>query len=312
MADPTTTNIKLAVPTRGSDVGTWDVPLNGDMTILDGCFGSVTSVSVSSSPVTLSASQLQANVIRFSGAITADITVTISALQKSWTFINATTGSPLVVLNSGGNNLCLPPGIPVQVMSDGTNLYFTNLGIVGSYVDYAGASIPTWITSCTTPPFLACDGSTFSSGTYPALAAILGGTTLPDTRGRGRFNLNGGTSRITTAGSGIDGDTRFSSGGSQSTIIDRTKLPNITLPVTGSVSISNPSNFLAGTGSTPLTSINGGPDGFVFDRFNQSAISLSATFSGGVTQSINGGVSQQSTVLMPPAYIGGITLIRAA
>lgn len=37
--------------------------------------------------------------------------------------------------------------------------------------------------------FLECDGSTFTSSTYPALTRILGGTTLPDIRGRVRADL---------------------------------------------------------------------------------------------------------------------------
>ena len=35
MADPLTTNRTLAVPTRGSDVGNWDVPLNNNANALD-------------------------------------------------------------------------------------------------------------------------------------------------------------------------------------------------------------------------------------------------------------------------------------
>ncbi len=32
--------------------------------------------------------------------------------------------------------------------------------------------------------YLLCDGSSFSSSTYPLLFALLGGTTLPDLRGK--------------------------------------------------------------------------------------------------------------------------------
>lgn len=45
-------------------------------------------------------------------------------------------------------------------------------------------SIVMWYAA--TPPagWLICDGATFAAATYPALAAVLGGTTLPDMRGR--------------------------------------------------------------------------------------------------------------------------------
>ena len=47
----------------------------------------------------------------------------------------------------------------------------------------AGVVVP-WVTD--TPPsgWLLCDGAAFSGATYPALAAILGGTNTPDLRGR--------------------------------------------------------------------------------------------------------------------------------
>lgn len=46
---------------------------------------------------------------------------------------------------------------------------------VGLVIAWPAMGIPTG--------YLLCDGSSFSGATYPALAAVLGGTTLPDTRG---------------------------------------------------------------------------------------------------------------------------------
>ena len=53
MADPQTGNIGLAIPLRGSDVGTWDIPVNGDFTAIDGMLGGVATVGLSNAPVTL-------------------------------------------------------------------------------------------------------------------------------------------------------------------------------------------------------------------------------------------------------------------
>src|SRR5262249_44480409 len=50
---------------------------------------------------------------------------------------------------------------------------------------------------------------------YPGLAIIVGGTTLPDMRGRGRMYLNQGTGRITAGGGGVDGNTLFAAGGNE-------------------------------------------------------------------------------------------------
>lgn len=59
-----------------------------------------------------------------------------------------------------------------------------------------------WFTA--TPPtnWLICDGSSFSGATYPALAALLGGTTLPDLRNV--FPLGAGTKALGTTGGSLD------------------------------------------------------------------------------------------------------------
>ncbi|MEM9929859.1 MAG: tail fiber protein, partial [Bacteroidota bacterium] len=68
---------------------------------------------------------------------------------------------------------------------------------IGSVTMYAGATAP--------DGWLICDGSTFSASTYPALQAVLGGTTLPDMRGR--FPLGVGNSNTTYASDHNLGDT---------------------------------------------------------------------------------------------------------
>ena len=61
---------------------------------------------------------------------------------------------------------------------------------VGSIIMYAGSSAPT--------NWLICNGSTFSTSTYPALSSVLGGNTLPNFSGRfplgvGNSGTNGST-----------------------------------------------------------------------------------------------------------------------
>lgn len=74
---------------------------------------------------------------------------------------------------------------------------------VGCILPYAGSAAPTG--------WLICDGSTFSSTAYPTLAAVLGGTTLPDMRDRvvigksGTKSLNstGGAADVTLTGTNV-------------------------------------------------------------------------------------------------------------
>jgi hypothetical protein len=60
---------------------------------------------------------------------------------------------------------------------------------LATIIDYYGATAP--------PDFLECNGSAFDGGLYPALAAHLGGTTLPDLRDRSTI------SRSATAALGV-------------------------------------------------------------------------------------------------------------
>lgn len=302
-----TTNINLEVPARGSYVGTWDVPNNGDFTIIDACFGAVTAVALSSvSPVALSSSQAQANVLRFTGTLSSNVVVTIPSIIKGWIVDNqCTVGAYAVFLQnaSGGEQIGLPPGESIDVYSDGTNVKYRNLGRVGSYLDSGATGVPAWISGSTVPPYLLCDGSTFSAVTYPQLAVVLGGTTLPDARGRSRANLNGGTSRITSAGSGIDGNTRFAGGGFENITLQQAQMPTHT----HAISVTDPGHS--------HTYITFGASG---SGINASAPSASGTAAQtnasltGISVSIGNAGSSAAHNNMGPTYIGGVSMIRAA
>lgn len=296
----TTTNIKLSTPAHGSSVDTWDAdPINNNSAILDAVFGSVTSKALTNVNVTLSATETQAATLRFSGALSGNVTINVSAIIKSWFIDNLTTGAFVVTISGGsGNVVGVPQGEIVQVVWDGTNCKFINLGRIGTYEDDCGSAVPAWITACTVPPYLNCDGTTFSAVTYPYLASRLGTTTLPDLRGRSRYYLNGGTGRITTAGSSIDGDTRFSAGGGQNVTLDVTQIPIIT--PTGTVSINSGATVYGGSG------FNEKPVGVGGGNVPVNQTSISAAFTGAPFGS---GLAHNN---MPPAQISGITMIRAA
>lgn len=220
-----TTNLQLATPANGSDIGTWDQPLNANSVIVDAVAGNVTTTSLTNADVTLTTTQARVAILRFTGALTGNCIVTLPAIIKSWICENLTTGAFVVKISGGsGNVVALRPGSS-QVYWDGTNVKYINLGGVGDYWDTSEADTPLWVSNCTVPPALKCDGSTFNAGTYPILNAHLAGNTLPDFRGRGAFYLNGSSGRITTAGSGVDGDTRFAAGGAQNITLDTTMIP---------------------------------------------------------------------------------------
>lgn len=296
----TTTNIKLSTPAQGSNVDTWSSdPINNNSGILDNAFGSVTSKALTNVNVSLTATEAQAAILRFSGTLTGNVTINVSAIIKSWYIDNLTTGTFVVIISGGsGNVVAAPQGESTQVYWDGTNCKFINLGRVGSYWDYAGATVPIWVTSCTVPPFLLCDGSSFSAGTYPYLNTILGSTTLPDARGRNRIPLDGGTGRITTAGSGVDGATRFAAGGAQNVTLATADIPSHTHALTDP---GHTHSGIVGSTSTVVTASGslGVPTGVSTIGSNTTGISISNTGGGGAHNNVQ------------PTFVGGITMILA-
>lgn len=322
MVDPTTVNRGYAVPVRGSDVGTWDVPVNSNMGLLDTQLGALTVINVTSGTITLTPSQYANGTIFLSGTLTGPVLIVFPAISGWWSIFNNTINSGSVTAGvfigtSGGSQLIgMPPGEQIDIQVYGVSVFYRNLGRVGSYLDLAATAIPLWITGSTVKPYLLCDGSTFSSGTYPILANLLGSTTLPDIRGRARFYLNGGTGRITTSLSGIDGNTMFSGGGGQtSAITSASQLPNTTFPHSGlALSIIN------GNITVPVKSngVSSGPGAASAQGSVDGGTNQVASNSGTVGIQIDNqgfassGGSSATIPSMNPAIISGICLIRAS
>lgn len=142
-----------------------------------------------------------------------------------------------------------------------------NLLPVGSVLLYAGIVVPTG--------WLLCDGSTFSSVTYPSLATLLGSTTLP--------NLQEDFIR------GNAGNIIGTTGGSSITTLDSNHLPTHT-HVVGTLNITHRHNITFPTSDFGYNIyIQGGNQG------DGSAVSLAerkTTFAPGVsTSTVNPSVS---------------------
>lgn len=314
MADPVTVNRNFAQPTRGSDVGTWDLPLNGNFGLLDTIVGGVTSISTTGGSNILTPSQLAGGTILVTGALTAVASLNFpSGLQGWWSIYNSTTGAFNLIVSAGSaiEFICVPQGQIIDIQVNGNSVKFRNLGIVGTYVDYAGTAVPPWVAGCTIPPFILCNGGAFSAATYPYLAALIG-TNVPDLRGRARYALNGGTNRVTAGGSGIDGNTLFSGGGNE-------VLQSHAHIVSGNTDVDSPDhahNFTGGgavtVGASSVGNGNASP-GAAGPAISIGPFTLGAnvrhTHAISLTSGTTGAGGSQN---MPPAIISGITMIRAA
>lgn len=243
MADPQTAQLGLYLPTRGSDVGTWDLPENANDSATDNLFANVATISLTNANVTLTTPpnsgaawsgpyQSQSAILKFTGTLTGNCTITIPRAGFFIVDNQCVVGAFYVRLGSSvpGKYICAPPGAPTHIYCDGTDVSYVNLGQVGSAFDLHGATaLPAWMSGCSTLPYLVKDGSIFNYSDYPSLGRMLGSTFggngittfgTPDERNRMRIPVDTAVAavysdRVTTAGSGIDGRTMNAAGGSQ-------------------------------------------------------------------------------------------------
>lgn len=309
MVSTFTTNIQLEEPARGDQVGTWDTPVNNNMTLIDLVCGGKTTIGLNNSNVVLSSPQYECKTIIFNSTLTGSVTITFpTSFQKSYEIQNLCTGTSaftitLQTTNAGTNIIGCKPGETFTVRNDGISLNYVNLGHIGSYWDYAGSSVPNWVEICSVDPYLNCDGSTFSATTYPALATILGSTTLPDRRGTAGYTLNQGTGRLTTAGGGLDGNTLKSLRTAQTITIATSNLPAYT--PAGTISVVSNAAVPVGAG----LGINPAADSGVAVWFQGANSAL--TSSGILTGTAQGGVSAALSAI-GTGTVTGICLIRSA
>ena len=316
MSDPTTTNRSLYIPTRGSSIGTWDTPVNANFTAIDTLFGGVTSIAVSSSNVTLSTAQCQNAIIRLTGSLSANIDVIFPTVAAIYTVENLTTGSHYVRCKMAlGNAISIPQGVPTQVFTDGTDTKFWAPPMPGTYWDFAGSTVPSWITACTVQPWLSCDGSAVSRTTYAYLYSILGTTwgvgdgsttfNLPDLRNRARVSVGG--SRLTSGGSGIDGATVGSVGGAQNVTLSTSNLPAHTHTVSGTTGAAGAhSHTVISISDSQVTSSGNGAQAYTTTRTTSTAPDHTHSFSA-TSSSVGSGTATNVT---QPTAVAGITLIK--
>src|SRR5258705_2545184 len=151
MVSTFTPNIQLEEPARGDQVGVWDTPVNNNETLTDLVVGAINPISLNNSPVILAAAQFQSKQITFNSTLTGSVAITFpSSFKKSYEIQNLCTGSSAFIITltttaAGGQAICCPPGEIIDCVNDGTSIKFKNLGRVGSYWDYAGSSVPAWV-----------------------------------------------------------------------------------------------------------------------------------------------------------------------
>lgn len=303
------------------------------MIAIDGLFAGVATIGLASTNVTLTSpaaftptpgagpTQAQNAILRFTGLLTANVTVTLP-LPGRYLIENLTTGNFTVQFlgSAGGQRISTAQGSRVPIYNDGTGCYFATGDNPGDMLLMAGLSaVPSWVSFCTTAPWLLCDGSIKNFSDFPFLGPRLGstfggnGTTtfgVPDLRGRVPIAYDGTGARITVAGCGINGQILGASLDQQTVTLAANQIPTISSingaqNITLSVATSGvPSG--ATVGSRPA---GGGtqPDFIPGAVTPGAAISVSGTVGINVTYT---NASQQASNNVQPSQVVGIWVIH--
>jgi len=150
MVSSYTPNKNLEKPGNGDYVDTWNVPVNGDMNIIDSAFGGTFGVSLTNTNVTLTQTQAQNVNINLTGLLSANVTVYLPAsVAGFWIVTNATTGSYTVTIASAGGapgtSVVVQQGFAALVWSNGSNVRFADDDrtalIAGNGIQIIGSTI---------------------------------------------------------------------------------------------------------------------------------------------------------------------------
>ncbi len=143
MADPLTSSIRFTQPTFGGDVDAWGTLLNSNWAYADAAINQALTIAVPNANVVLVADGSPADQARyhrliFTGALTADRTVTLPAVARDGWATNSTTGGHNVVLSTGsGTPLSVPPASTVFYACTGSGITALSGSIAGGTVSDA-------------------------------------------------------------------------------------------------------------------------------------------------------------------------------
>lgn len=124
MANNPTTNKQLNRPDYNDQ--NWNTPLNNSTTIIDQCFGTTITPSVSTNTYTLTNTDIQNMRVNLTGTLSATGTMTVPATYGGfWIVTNSTTGgyNVNVKVATGSNLVSVKNGYSTIVFSNGTECY---------------------------------------------------------------------------------------------------------------------------------------------------------------------------------------------
>jgi len=170
-ADTFTSTLGTLVMGTGNDNNTWGTLANSSVfQILEDAIANVLVITntggtldLSGSPPPAAASQVRHYSLKFTGALTSNLTLIVPNLTKLWVAENATSGAfSVLIKTTSGTATQIPQGTMKYVRCDGANgIKRLDFNEIGRAEEFYTTSLPVG--------FLECDGSLILRANYPDL-----------------------------------------------------------------------------------------------------------------------------------------------
>lgn len=275
--------------------------------------GSATAYTVTSYQVFDTLAHLNGAMIAFTpnatntNTVGNDVTLNVDGLGAK-----SIRAAPNVALPSGSLILGTPY---VATYNNSDGAWYLQGGAANAYSIPLGGGLDFWGATAPNSSFAFPTGQAISRATYATLFALIGttygsgdGTTtfnLPDKTGRVSAMKETSSTRLTTAGSGIDGATIGAANGlTQNVTMAQANIPNTTLAVTGSLSVVSGVNVYRGPigSSAGFTTGGGGAVNWVDASTTSGTVTSTGTASL-TAASMNGGVTQTAMNNVQPTIV---------
>jgi hypothetical protein len=185
LASPTFTGAPLA-PTAAA--GTTTTQLATTAFVQAAANGMLTKSVAGGSTVTLTAAEAGNAILKFTGALTANISVVVPTATGTWTVINATSGAyTLTVKTSAGTGIAITQGLNWGVICDGTN-------VIDAITDFYNVAL----TGAPTTPTAASGTSTTQVASTAFVQDCIGGATATSVAGTGTTTLTAAQAGVGT------------------------------------------------------------------------------------------------------------------
>lgn len=188
MVSTPTTRVRVEKQGLGDNLNTWGhLKLNAALDRLDEAVAGVTSVAIAGTATTLtsvnySADQARSAVLVFTGTLTANSTITVPNVEKTYLIINNTTQGAysLTLKTAAGTGYALRPG-PQSVFSDGTDVYRASPRLDQVPAPTAAVDLGAQKITGLATPTLSTDAVTKAYADAAALGSIPDATATADT-----------------------------------------------------------------------------------------------------------------------------------